>query len=113
MLLVLLNVQVRSTDKHFKCGTRTYSILFILELVWQLRNWTGDRQVANAKYALQHNVGLGGAVVITIYKKANNNPSKPRVGYNPAVEARHITQEDYNKAASKQKNRAEFLEAKL
>ncbi|KAI8088512.1 thiolase-like protein [Thamnidium elegans] len=83
------------------------------ELVWQLRNWTGDRQVANAKYALQHNVGLGGAVVITIYKKASATPTQPRVGYNPAVEARPITQDDYNKAASKQKNRADFLEAKL
>lgn len=83
------------------------------ELVWQLRNWTGDRQVANAKYALQHNVGLGGAVVVTIYKKASQGSSQPRVGYNPAVEARPITQEEYDKAASKQKNRAEFLEAKL
>lgn len=83
------------------------------ELVWQLRNWTGDRQVANAKYALQHNVGLGGAVVVTIYKKASQGSTQPRVGYNPAVEARPITQEEYNKAASKQKNRAEFLEAKL
>lgn len=78
-----------------------------------MRNWTGDRQVANVKYALQHNVGLGGAVVITIYKKASSTQTQPRAGYNPAVEARPITQEDYIKAASKQKNRAEFLEAKL
>ncbi|KAI9258802.1 thiolase-like protein [Phascolomyces articulosus] len=82
------------------------------ELTWQLRGWTGDRQVPNVKYALQHNVGLGGAVVVGIYKKANNNPTQPHVGYNPAVEARPITQEDYNKACSKTK-RAEFLEAKL
>jgi sterol carrier protein 2 len=26
-------------------------------------------QVPNARYALQHNLGLGGAVVVTIYKK--------------------------------------------
>ncbi|KAG0166318.1 sterol carrier protein 2 [Apophysomyces sp. BC1034] len=83
------------------------------ELVWQLRNWTGDRQVPNVKHALQHNVGLGGAVVITIYKKANANPTQPHVGYNPAVEARPITQEDYQKAAAKPQRRAEFLEAKL
>ncbi|KAI9475831.1 MAG: thiolase-like protein [Benjaminiella poitrasii] len=83
------------------------------ELVWQLRNWTGDRQVPNVRHALQHNVGLGGAVVVTIYKKANNKSSKPRASYNPAVEARPITQEEYEKAASKQMNRAEFLEAKL
>lgn len=78
-----------------------------------MRNWTGDRQVANAKYALQHNVGLGGAVVITIYKKANGNASQPHVGYNPAIEARGITQQEYEKAASNIKNRAPFLEAKL
>lgn len=39
------------------------------ELCWQLRNMTGPRQVPNAKVALQHNVGLGGAVVVTLYKK--------------------------------------------
>ena len=43
------------------------------ELVWQLRNMAGGRQVKNAEYALQHNLGLGGAVVISIYKKKNNN----------------------------------------
>lgn len=78
-----------------------------------MRNWTGDRQVANATYALQHNVGLGGAVVITIYKKANQTITQPRVGYNPAIEARGITQEEYEKAASNIKHRAAFLEAKL
>ncbi|KAI8880341.1 thiolase [Backusella circina FSU 941] len=83
------------------------------ELVWQLRGWTGERQVPNVKYALQHNVGLGGAVVVSIYKKANAGKSQPKASYNPAVEARPITQEEYNKAASQQKNRAEFLEAKL
>ncbi|KAI8393573.1 thiolase-like protein [Radiomyces spectabilis] len=83
------------------------------ELVWQLRHWAGDRQVPNATYALQHNVGLGGAVVVTIYKKATGTMAQPTVGYNPAVEARPITQEEYEKAASKAKNRAAFLEAKL
>ncbi|CEI96841.1 Putative Sterol carrier protein 2 [Rhizopus microsporus] len=83
------------------------------ELVWQLRNWTGERQVPNVKYALQHNVGLGGAVVVTIYKKANANQSKPRLGYNPAIEARPITKEEYDKAASQTKNRSAFFESKL
>ncbi|PEL14243.1 lipid-transfer protein [Bacillus sp. AFS017336] len=40
------------------------------ELVWQLRGQAGQRQVNNAKVALQHNLGLGGAVVVTMYKKA-------------------------------------------
>jgi sterol carrier protein 2 len=38
------------------------------ELCWQLRGEAGKRQVPSAKVALQHNLGLGGAVVVTIYK---------------------------------------------
>ena len=37
------------------------------ELVWQLRGDAGDRQVAGARHALQHNLGLGGACVVTLY----------------------------------------------
>ncbi|MGX9463190.1 lipid-transfer protein [Shewanella sp. A14] len=37
------------------------------ELTWHLRGQAGNRQVENAKLALQHNVGLGGAVVVTLY----------------------------------------------
>ncbi len=37
------------------------------ELVWQLRGQAGERQVPNARVGLQHNVGLGGAAVVTIY----------------------------------------------
>ena len=39
------------------------------ELVWQLRGQAGDRQVPNAKIALQHNLGLGGACVVTMYRR--------------------------------------------
>jgi sterol carrier protein 2 len=38
------------------------------ELVWQLRGQADKRQVPNAKVALQHNLGLGGACVITMYR---------------------------------------------
>lgn len=38
------------------------------ELCWQLRGEAGKRQVDNAKVALQHNLGIGGAVVLTMYK---------------------------------------------
>lgn len=37
------------------------------ELVWQLRGDAGDRQVAGARHGLQHNLGLGGACVVTLY----------------------------------------------
>jgi acetyl-CoA acetyltransferase len=39
------------------------------ELVWQLRGEAGDRQVAGARLALQHNLGLGGACVVTLYQR--------------------------------------------
>ena len=37
------------------------------ELVWQLRGDAGLRQVAGAHHGLQHNLGLGGACVVTLY----------------------------------------------
>lgn len=39
------------------------------ELVWQLRGTAGARQVDGAALALQHNLGLGGAGVVTLYEK--------------------------------------------
>ncbi len=39
------------------------------ELVWQLRGQAGPRQVDGARVALQHNLGLGGACVMTVYRK--------------------------------------------
>jgi acetyl-CoA acetyltransferase len=41
------------------------------ELNWQLRGRAEKRQVPGAKIALQHNIGLGGAVVVTMYRKAD------------------------------------------
>ncbi|WP_084222874.1 lipid-transfer protein [Mycolicibacterium holsaticum] len=39
------------------------------ELTWQLRHQAGPRQVAHATAALQHNIGLGGAAVVTAYQR--------------------------------------------
>lgn len=39
------------------------------ELVWQLRGEAEDRQVEGANTAIQHNLGLGGACVVTMYQK--------------------------------------------
>ncbi|KOS57709.1 lipid-transfer protein [Rhodococcus rhodochrous] len=38
------------------------------ELTWQLRGEAGDRQVDGARVGLQHNLGLGGACVVTLYR---------------------------------------------
>ena len=81
------------------------------ELSWQLRGWANNRLVNNTKVALQHNLGLGGAVVITVYKRAdgksNSAVSNAKVAkdswfeYNPAVEARMVTKSDADKVRSK------------
>lgn len=39
------------------------------ELNWQLRGQADKRQVEGAKVGLQHNLGLGGAAVVTMYRK--------------------------------------------
>ncbi|KAK0674405.1 putative non-specific lipid-transfer protein [Cercophora samala] len=86
------------------------------ELVWHLRGWANNRAVKGTKYALQHNLGLGGAAVVTVYKRPDGQEAKVLgneevgkrngVGYNPAVEARGFTEEQANKVRSKR--RSEF-----
>ncbi|PBC82131.1 Acetyl-CoA acetyltransferase [Streptomyces sp. 2224.1] len=39
------------------------------ELVWQLRGTAGQRQVPGARVALAHNIGLGGAAVVTLLRR--------------------------------------------
>lgn len=38
------------------------------ELVWQLRGDAGPRQVPGARVGLAHNIGLGGAAVVTLLR---------------------------------------------
>jgi sterol carrier protein 2 len=72
------------------------------------RGMAGKRQVTGVRYALQHNIGLGGAVVVTLYKKATL-PASPttfkdsvsRFGYNPAIEARPVTSQMIQSVLSK------------
>ena len=39
------------------------------ELVWQLRADAGKRQVEGATVGMQHNFGIGGAAVVTMYRR--------------------------------------------
>lgn len=81
------------------------------ELVWHLRGWANDRLVAGTDAALQHNLGLGGAVVVTVYKRADgkvaaavSNEDVGKInglGYNPAVEAKGFTAEQAKTVLSK------------
>jgi sterol carrier protein 2 len=41
----------------------------ITELTWHLRGTAGHRQVDGAKLAVQHNIGLGGACVVSVLKR--------------------------------------------
>ncbi|KAM5353221.1 hypothetical protein ACJ41O_000130 [Fusarium nematophilum] len=79
------------------------------ELVWQLRGWATNRLVEDINVALQHNLGLGGATVVTVYKRVggkNNRVASEDVaksswlGYNPAVEARGVSEADASKVRS-------------
>lgn len=41
-----------------------------MELVTHLRGQAGSRQVEGARIGLQHNIGLGGACVVTLYRRS-------------------------------------------
>lgn len=83
------------------------------ELVWHLRGWANNREVAGTKYCLQHNLGLGGAVVVTVYRRADGAEA-PRLddaavgkatglGYNPATEAKGFTEAQARAVRSKER----------
>ena len=83
------------------------------ELVWHLRGWANNRLVKDkaTRYALQQNLGLGGASVVTIYKRADGQAAKPvsdaevgkinGLGYNPATQAKGFTSADVARTVSK------------
>ncbi|KAL9950364.1 hypothetical protein ACROYT_G042852 [Oculina patagonica] len=66
------------------------------ELCRQLRGECGKRQVPGAKVALQHNLGLGGAVVVALYRLGfpNQRRYRPVPSYTSATR-----QEDFKAAA--------------
>lgn len=80
------------------------------ELVWHLRGWANNRAVPKTKWALQHNLGLGGAAVVTVYRRGDGREAPVLsdevvgkvngLGYNPAVEAKGFTAEQVKRARS-------------
>ncbi|EMD60032.1 hypothetical protein COCSADRAFT_151285 [Bipolaris sorokiniana ND90Pr] len=87
------------------------------ELVWHLRGWANNRSVKDTKVALQHNLGLGGAVVCTVYKRHDGSAAMDKsdeeiskitgLGYNPATVAKGFTKEQVDSVRSK-KARSEW-----
>ncbi|KAL2135922.1 hypothetical protein VTI74DRAFT_6305 [Chaetomium olivicolor] len=81
------------------------------ELVWHLRGWANNRAVPKTRWALQHNLGLGGAAVVTVYRRADGKEAPVidsatvgrvnKQGYNPAVEAKGFTEEQAKSVKSK------------
>ncbi len=86
------------------------------ELVWHLRGWANNRLIKDTSVALQHNLGLGGAVVVTVYKRADGKSNETidssevgkrnKLGYNPAVEAKGFTEAQATSVRSKTKQSA-------
>lgn len=65
----------------------------MLNFVWHLRGWANNRPVKDTEVAPEHNLGDGGAGVVTIYKRADGKVStevdsvtvgnKNNLGHNP------------------------------
>ncbi|KAK6379518.1 hypothetical protein LTS17_006436 [Exophiala oligosperma] len=95
------------------------------ELVWHLRGWTKKRAVSSTKYCMAHNMGLGGATVVTIYRRHDGREApepgttrpeadgRDRLGYNPAEEARPITRRDWNRVRAQKADFSPYAVATL
>jgi len=83
-------------------------------ITMQLRNWAGPMQASGlfdlpdvrGKYGLVHNIGLGGAVVVSLLRRpelyhADGPDGRDRLGYNHAHELRPITRVDLDNVRSK------------
>ena len=94
----------------YEVSFRDRAKALMIETLTLFVGWANNRLV-DADVALQHNLGLGGAVVVNVYKRADGKQNKKMKDaeiikqsnwdYNPATEARYITKADADKVRSK------------
>jgi len=95
-------------------------------ITMQLREWAGPMQAPGlfdtndkrGKYGLVHNIGIGGAVVVSLLRRpefytAGGTDGRSRLGYNHACEVRPVTHAQVDKVRSKQISRYVLHHAKL
>jgi sterol carrier protein 2 len=83
-------------------------------ITMQLRNWAGPMQAPGlfdiadkrGKYGLVHNIGLGGAAVVSLLRrpefyKEGGQDGRSRLGYNHAHICKRVTMEDAKKVQAK------------
>ncbi|CAL4070243.1 unnamed protein product [Meganyctiphanes norvegica] len=83
------------------------------ELCWQLRGQADARQVKGVKLALQHNIGLGGAAVVALYKKAFTGSDHGIVAQPTAASASFESDEIFAKISEALKADGETLIKKV
>ncbi|KAF8887497.1 sterol carrier protein 2 [Mucidula mucida] len=93
-------------------------------ITMQLRNWAGPMQAPGlfpsrnprGKYGLVHNLGLGGAVVVSLLRrpefwKEGGQDGRDRLGYNHACVCRGVTRADVDKVKSRRSASEYVLQA--
>ncbi|KAH7926214.1 thiolase-like protein [Leucogyrophana mollusca] len=95
-------------------------------ITMQLRDWAGPMQAPGlfgipdkrGKFGLVHNIGIGGAVVVSLLRRpeffeAGGQDGRSRLGYNHGHECRSITRADVDKVKSKKSSNYVLQQAKL
>ncbi|KZT24695.1 thiolase-like protein [Neolentinus lepideus HHB14362 ss-1] len=95
-------------------------------ITMQLRNWAGPMQVSGlfdvpdkrGKFGLVHNIGIGGAVVVSLLRRPefyreSGQDGKQRLGYNHAYQCKPITKRDVEKVKARQTSAYVWEHAKL
>jgi sterol carrier protein 2 len=77
-----------------------------------------DNSDKRGKFGMVHNIGLGGAVVVSLLRRPEfweegGKDGRDRVGYNHAHQVKKISQNDVNRVKAKQSSPIIFSQAKL